>query len=183
MRIQILSLAAVAAVAACAPAASTTADPSAPRTQTFRADGIGGSLKVNNVTDASNTPLTVSAEDGYRMMPLVYDSLSIPKTWLDPKQFLISSQGFKIRARLGRTPLSKFIDCGQTQIGPNADTYDVFMTVTSRLIPNKEGGSSLTTTVDAASRPLTFNQDYQRCTSKGELEKRIAAVAQTFITK
>jgi len=180
MRIAILCL---VAAAACAPATATTADPSAPRVQTIRAENIGGSLKINTVTDASSTPLTIAAEDAYRVLPLVYDSLAIPKTWLEPKTFLISSQGFKVRARLGRTLLSKYIDCGgTTQIGPNADNYDVFMTITSRLIPNGTG-STLSTTVDAAARPLSFNQDYARCSSKGTLERRIAELAGSFLAK
>jgi hypothetical protein len=172
------------AVVACAPAQTTTADPSAPRVQTIRAEGMGGSLKVSSVTDPRVTPLGRPADDVYRLMPLVYDSLSIPKTWLDPKQFLISSQGFKIRARLGRTPLSKYIDCASTQIGPNADSYDVFMTVTSKLIPNPNGTeSTLNTTVEAAARPLSFNQDYTRCTSTGGLEKKVADLVKNLLTQ
>jgi hypothetical protein len=179
MRFAILSVAALAA-AACAPAGTTTADPSAPRPTTIRAEGMSGSLRVDPITDASSSPMQTGAEETYRYLPLVYDSLSIPKTWLDPKQYLISSQGFKARARLGRTPLSRFIECGTTQIGPNADSYDVYMTVTSRLIPNG-ATSTLTTTVEAAARPLSFNQEYRRCTSKGELEKRITAAVKAMM--
>jgi hypothetical protein len=180
MRIAILSL---AAVTACASAAST-ADPSAPRVQVIQADGIGGSLKVvGGVTDASATPLNVGAEEAFQVMPLVYDSLSIPKTWLEPKQFMISSQGFKIRSRMGKTALSRYIDCGSTQIGNNADSYDVFMTVTSKLVPNGKDAATLSTTVEASAKPLSFNQEYGHCSSRGELERRIAEVAKEFLKK
>lgn len=180
MRIAILSL---VALAACTSAAST-ADPSAPSVQTIRAEGMAGSLKITGaVTDASATPLNVSADDAFQVMPLVYDSLSIPKTWLEPKQFMISSQGFKVRARLGKTSLSRFINCGQTQIGNNADSYDVFMTVTSKLVPNGTDAATLSTTVEASAKPLSFNQEYAPCSSRGELEHRIGELAKEFLKK
>ncbi|HEX7938790.1 MAG TPA: hypothetical protein VF483_07330 [Gemmatimonadaceae bacterium] len=180
MRIAIVSL---VLVSACASAASS-ADPSAPRVQVIQADGVAGSLKiVGAVTDASSTPLNVGAEEAFQVMPLVYDSLSIPKTWLEPKQFMISSQGFKIRARMGKTVLSRYIDCGSTQIGNNADSYDVFMTVTSKLVPNGKDASTLSTTVEASAKPLSFNQEYANCSSRGELERRVADVAKEFLKK
>jgi hypothetical protein len=181
MRIAIFCLATVAVASACASTA-TTADPSAPHTQRVSIDGMAGSLRISAVTDASSLVLNASADNAYRVLPLVYDSLSIPKTWLDPKTFLISSQGFKIRTRLGKTSLSRFIDCGSTQIGANADSYDVYMTVTSKLAGSGET-STLSTTVEAAARPLSFNQDYTRCSSRGELERRIGALAKAFLTQ
>jgi hypothetical protein len=180
MRNAIICLAAL--VVACAPAQTTTADPSAPRVQEIRAEGLGGSLKIASYTDPATTPIGKGALDAFQLMPLVYDSLQIPKTWLDPKQFLVSSQGFKIRARLGRTPLSRFIDCGKTQIGPNADSYEVFMTVTSKLIPNGDV-STLNTTVEASARPVSFNQAYSRCSSTGTLEKRISDLLLSLLAK
>lgn len=177
MRIVIVCL---AAVGACTSAA-TTADPSAPSVQTIRSEGMG-SLRVVGTTDASSTAFNAAAEDAFQFLPLVYDSLAIPRTWIEPKQFLISSQGFKVRTRLGRTSLSRYIDCGSTQIGANADSYEVFMTVTSRLVPNGKDRSTLSSTVEASARPLSFNQDYSRCSSRGELERRIAQVAKGFVT-
>lgn len=177
----VLALASLSAIAACGVAGTTTADPQAPRTQTIHTD-LGGDLRMANVVDASSTPINAAPEDAYQLMPAVYDTLGIPKTWLEPKQFLISSQGFKARARLGKTPLSKFINCGSTQIGPNADTYDIFMTVTTKLLKT-ESGSNLSTTVEAAARPLSFNQPYSACSSRGELEARIGIMLKAMLAR
>jgi len=174
-------IAGLAIVTACTPHPATD-DTAAPRVQTVRAEGMKGSFRVSGVTDASTTALSTSPVDAFQFLPLAYDSLSIPRTWVEPKQFLVSSQGFKVRARLGKTPLSRYIDCGSTQIGANADSYDVFMTVTSRLTANG-AGSTLSTTVEAASRPLSFSQDYSRCSSRGELEKRIGAIVKAALQK
>ena len=165
------TLFAVVAIAACAstPSPDTTA---APRAQTIRAEGLG-SITVAPVTDASKAVLSSPIEDVWMQMPAVYDSLGIPKTLIDTKRYLISSQGFKIRQRLGRTPLSRFIDCGQTQIGQNADSYDVYLTVTSQLRTDPPR-TILSSTVEAMAKPLSFNQEYSRCSSRGLLESRIA---------
>ncbi|MEP7002231.1 MAG: hypothetical protein ABI969_17210, partial [bacterium] len=70
---------------------------------------------------------------------------------------------------------SRFIDCGTTQIGENADTYDVYLTVVSQLEENKTSGLAiLHTTFEAMARPIAFSREYARCSSRGELEKRIA---------
>ena len=132
-----------------------------------------GSLTISPVTDASNHSLTSSVDDAWLQLAHVYDSLAIPKVLIDPKTHTISNQGQKIRQRLGRTSLSRFIECGTTQIGPNADSYEVFLTVTTHLAA-EGAGSRLSTTVEAVARPLTFNQTYSRCSTKGVLETRIA---------
>jgi len=166
-----LSIVFLAALCACTSAATSGAP--TPRSQTIRAEGLG-SLTMNTVTDASTHALASSVDDVWLVLPGVYDSLAIPKVLIDNKAHTISNQGQKVRQRLGRTTLSRLIDCGgSTQIGANADSYEVFLTVTSH-VAAAGTGSTLSTTVEALARPLAFNQDYSRCTSRGQLELRIA---------
>ena len=87
------------------------------------------------------------------------------------------------RARLGKAPLSRYLDCGNTQIGPNADSYDVFLTVMTTVSPEGASGATLTTIVDAQSRPVTFNQAYSRCSSKGGIEIRIADLVKARLAR
>ena len=165
------SLVILVAVCACT-SGGTTPGTRTPRAETIRSEGLG-SLTITPVTDASSHLLTAAVDDAWIEMADVYDSLAIPKALIDPQTHTISNQGQKIRQRLGRTPLSRFIDCGNTQIGPNADSYEVFLTVTTQLTAAGTG-SKLSTTVEAVARPLAFNQTYSRCASKGVLETRIA---------
>jgi len=165
----------------CACASATPSSGAPERAQTLR--GVSGrDLTMVPVTDASSHALTSSVDDVWLVLPGVYDSLALPKALIDNKTHTISNQGQKIRQRLGRTSLSRFIECGTTQIGSNADSYEVFLTVTSR-VSAAGTGSTLSTTVEALARPLSFNQDYSRCTSKGLLETRIAEAVKAQLPK
>lgn len=111
----------------------------------------------------------------WKIMPAVFDSLSVPVTRIDATQKIIGNEGFKIRQRLGKLALSRYIDCGQAQIGPNADSYEVYMVVLVQVKPaaTNAANSSVITTFQSQARPLTFSQGYSQCSSKGTLEARV----------
>ena len=104
-------------------------------------------------------------------------------TTLDSKAHHFGNEGMKIRQRLGSVQLSKYIDCGQAQIGPSADSYDVFLTVMTTLQPVNAGETEVATMVEAAARPISFGQEYSRCTSKGTIENAIAAMLAAKVAK
>jgi hypothetical protein len=107
-------------------------------------------------------------------LPTAYDSVGIAITVVDGKQHLAGNQGFKIQGRLGNVPLSKYINCGTTTFGKSADSYDVYLSVLTRLRATDSLTTDIITTVDAASRPMSLSQPYTKCESRGELESRIA---------
>ena len=119
----------------------------------------------------------------WRALGVAYDSVGIKLGVLDPKQHLMGNQGMALRQRLGKTILSKYIECGSSQIGPSADNYEVVMSVISYLHPNEAGETEIVTRVTAHARPPTFGQEYLRCTSKGELEKRLVAFVNATLTR
>jgi hypothetical protein len=80
----------------------------------------------------------------------------------------------KAHKQLGSTPLSKFIDCGNTQGFPSADTYEVQLLVRTQLEGQADGTTVVATMVEAVGRPMMVAGEYTRCSSKGALEDRIA---------
>jgi hypothetical protein len=152
---------------------TTTGSPAAPQTVRVGQMGSGGSTTMNVSTAAHVTTVAFPVEDVWRFLPTVWDSLGIPKALIDPKSHTLSNQGMKIRQRLGKVPLSRYIDCGTTQIGPNADSYEVYLTVTSQVVSASASEATISTVVDAAARPLNFSQEYSRCTTRGLLESRV----------
>jgi hypothetical protein len=164
---------AVLASAACASGASTVG--STRPVSTSIAVGAGGSGDRLTVA-ASNGPnintLAVAPAALWKVLPGVFDSVSVPVARMDVATKTIGNEGFKIRQRLGKTPLSRYFDCGQTQIGPNADSYEMYVTVLLQVVPDGTG-SKLMTHVEASARPLTFSQGYSRCSSKGSLEAKL----------
>ena len=110
------------------------------------------------------------------MLPAAYDSIKVPLNTLDAKTHTIGNDGFKVRKELGATALSKYIECGTTQIGPNADSYDVVLTVVTQLQPGDAGATKVVTTFESSARPIAFSQEYSKCSSKGVLEARLMDV-------
>jgi hypothetical protein len=160
--------------------ASLSACASAPGAGSAGTGPILGQGSVGRSTDARSTVFTQSlaypVDQVWRALPAAYDSIKVPLNTLDAKTRTIGNDGFKIRQQLGRTPLSSYIDCGRTQIGPNADSYEVVLTVLTQVQPADNGTSKITTTFESSARPIAYSQEYSKCSSKGVLEAKIMDV-------
>lgn len=173
-----LSILILAAMAACASVGGP--ETGRPAAETVRLNGgTAGSLTISPSSSSAQHALAYSVDQVWRVLPPVFESMGIPIGVLDPAAHQAGNAGFKLRRQLGGTPLSRYFNCGQTQIGPNADSYDVYLTAMATLAPAPDGTTTMTTAMDAAARPVSFSQDYTRCTTTGELEARIM----TAITK
>ena len=164
--------------------ASTPSTQRAEAPQTVRGgDASLGNLRIapSSGTDVMQLPYTV--EQIWAVLPAAFDSVSVPVAIVDPDKHLYGNQGFKLRQRLGKTTLSRLFDCGETQIGPNADSYEVFLIVLAQVTPGSSGSSSLTTTVEASAKSIAMAQGYSKCTSKGVLESRLINLIQTQLHK
>lgn len=177
-----LFLLSLAALSACA--SSGTPEPGRPIAETVRLNGgSAGSLTINPSSSAASTSLSYSIDRVWRVLPQVFDSLGIPIGVLDPAAHQVGNAGYKLRRQLGGVPLSRYFNCGETQIGPNADSYDLYLTAMAQLSANADGTTTLSTSMETAARPLSFSQDYTRCTSKGEIEKRILETIKRLLDK
>ncbi len=138
---------------------------------------------------AANDPSAVhtlpySVEKVWGALPAVFDSIGIPVAMLEPAQRVIGNEAFKVRSRLKGAPLSRYIDCGtSTSIGPNADSYDVVVTMLAEVHPSNAGSASVKHTFSAVARPATFSQDYSQCSSKGTLESHFMAVLASVLSR
>lgn len=161
----------LASLSACASSSGTSSAGTGP---------ILGQGSVGRSTDARSTVFTQTlaypVDQVWRAMPAAFDSLKIPLNTLDAKTHTIGNDGFKIRQALGRTPLSSYIDCGRTQIGPNADSYEVVLTILTQVMPGDGGATKITTTFESSARPIAYSQEYSKCSSRGVLEAKIMDV-------
>jgi len=150
---------------------------SAPAPQTVRVGGGGGGAITMGMsaspTSSHATTLSAPMADVWRALPAAYESLNIPLSMIDSTTRLVGNSGFNARRRLGTIPLVRLIDCGTTQGGPSAETYDIRLSVTTQLTAG-DGGTTISTTVDAQGKPVAFAGEYIRCSSTGVLESRIA---------
>lgn len=168
---------AVLACLALAACASTPLSSAGPESQTVRGgSSVAGNLQVISNTSEVVADLPQSVDKVWNVLPAAFDSLGIPVASVDPTLHTIGNEGFKLRQRLGKTPLSRFLDCGQTQVGPNADSYEVFLVVMVHAQAGAAPGTTkMTTMVDASARSIAFSQAPNRCSTNGELEKRLIA--------
>jgi hypothetical protein len=71
--------------------------------------------------------------------------------------------------------MQHILDCGNSHGIPNAETYDILMSISSFLTPNPKGGLNLITRIDATGRSPNFaRENAVACHSSGTLEKDIA---------
>ncbi len=139
--------------------------------------GVGGSgdLRITGTDPSTVHTIAYGPEQVWRSLPAVFDSIGIPVANLDAPKRVMGNSAFKIRGRLKNVPLSRYIDCGtSTQIGPNADSYDVNINLLAEVKPGDGGTTQLITTFEAVARPANFAQTYSRCATKGVLESRFA---------
>ncbi len=177
-----LSFAAVAgllSIAAVVGCSSSSALESAPTPQTVRVTGGAnptGTITMGvtaTPTSVRSATLSASVTDAWHALPSAYESLSIPLSVVDSATRRLGNSSFNVRRRLGTVPLVRLIDCGSTQGGPSAESYDINMSVLSRLTAG-EGSTTISTTVEAMGKPVAFSGEYIRCSSTGVLESRIA---------
>lgn len=142
--------------------------------ETMRVEGHAGLTTVGMVHEASASGgvIPVSIDSAWMGLRRAYDSLGIPLAMIDPGDHVMGNQNVKIRRNLGNVPLSKYLNCGNTQGGPSADTYEISLALSTTLRKDA-GGTMLLTTVDAAGRPVTLSGDYVHCSSTTALEARI----------
>jgi len=175
------------AVAACSSSGTGASSSPTPASQTVRVSGASGvaDLRVGGGADMTGVhTLPYSLEQVWRALPFVFDSLGIPVAMMEPTRRVIGNEGFKVRQRLKGTPLSRFIDCGNsTQIGVNADNYDVVLILTAQVRAADPSSSSITTTFNAVAKPANFAQDYSQCNSKGVMESRFIDILQAKLQK
>jgi hypothetical protein len=179
--------AALLSVVAAAGCASSSSIERAPVPETVRVVGgaSSGAIAVgmnSSPAEVRSTALAASVADVWRVLPAAYEALGIPISVLDSTTRSVGNSGFNVRRRLGTVPLVRLIDCGTTQGGPSAESYDIRMTLTTRVRPD-DAGASIATTVEALGKPVAFSGEYVRCSSTGALESRIADAVRSRLAR
>jgi hypothetical protein len=166
---------------ACASSAGRAAAP-----QTVHVIGGSGSsmqLTITPTDGPSTSRLEFPMDRVWGALPVVYQTLEIPIEQVDQTTHVIGNPSLKLRRRLGNVLLSRYLNCGSTQGGPNTDTYEVHLSVLTQAATRGDDGATVTTLVEAAARPVSLSGEYIRCTSKGVLEARISELLRTQLSR
>ena len=170
----VLSAFAVAGLLGCASSSTPGISDGAAPPQSTRIVGVQSDMEMRTSPTGSRASVLVNAplSDVWQKLSTVYDSVGIPVTTSDPGQGVLGTENFKIRRKLKDAPLTRYLDCGNTQGGPSAETYEIIMIVKTYLQP-ATGGTMATTFLQASGRPVSFSGNYVNCASTGRLEARI----------
>ena len=159
-------------------AASTTGDFGGSSVQTAviqNAQGAARGLNMVSTTEVNSALINAPVEKAWVALQEVYTTLNIPVTDLNQQSRTIGNNAYRVRRRIGDVPTMRALDCGGDSGMPNAETYQLLLTVKSRIIPSDAGGSVVQTTLEGTGKnPTTAASSDVRCSSMGTLEKRIA---------
>jgi hypothetical protein len=140
--------------------------------ETVSIESPTASSNVTLRSDVSGTTVSFdeSAAKVWAAVPAAYRALGIPLQSVDDNGR--SAQGSVLAYRqFLRSPVSRFVDCGTTLVGPSADTYHVQIQIESSVDSLTPSTSRLHTRVDATG---AGSGTTVRCSTSGSVERLIA---------
>lgn len=147
------------------------------QTAVLRSEATGSAMGMNMVavTDVNKTLISSPPDQTFQALSAAYATLKIPITDINQQARTLGNVAFRVRRRIGDVPTMRAVDCGGDSGMPNAETYQLTLSIQSRVVPNDAGGSVIQTTVEGVGRnPTTSASSDVRCASIGGLEKRLA---------
>lgn len=165
----------------CATSSGAPADV-APERVTVVTAGLG-SMDVRSTADAAGSYWADAPVDQvWAVLPQIYEELGVPLAMHDAVRKRIGNSSFRAR-RIGGKRLSQYLRCGGSgpTATPNADRYQVTMSLTTRLSDASEGGTAISTVVGATARPRDVGGSVVNCASTGRLEEQISEMVKEAV--
>ncbi len=132
---------------------------------------IGGAV-ANQV--AVGVPVAAPAAEVWTALQAVYAELKVPEGTLETSSRTIGNQQFRVRRKFAGESMMKWVDCGSGSGGPNAETYDIQLSLISYVAAGGAKQSTLTTRVSGQGSDPAFGRSNSTvCNTQGELEKKI----------
>ncbi len=144
--------------------------------------GTESSYDIRLTTDSYETKATLdfSPDSVWRAVPLAYAAMSIPTEGMDAAHRLFVGNVTAHR-RFNSQPLSKYVDCGSSLTGPNADSYDVLLRMQTQVDSVAAGQAALRTRLEAAGSRAGATA--VRCITTGELERQLSIRVKLLLLK
>ncbi len=171
----LISMFALPALIGCS-SSSKTVETLPGATQTTRISGSQTApmaVRTNPTISRGTVMVDATPANTWKALTAAYDSLGIPLSNTGQGDGVLGNLGFKVRRKLKDAPLSRYLDCGTTQVAPNAESYEITLSIASQ-VQGVAGGTRVVTTVEASGRPIAFAGSQVSCVSTGRLEALIA---------
>lgn len=123
----------------------------------------------------ANLLVTAPIESVWTAYRAALEALEVPVTFSEKAAWQMGTTQTKLYRRMGKQPLSNYFRCGEGSIGPNADSYAVYVSLLAVLGAEPDGQVGVHTLIAAQAVDLAGGRnDAIDCTSTGRLELRVA---------
>ena len=139
---------------------------------TGAAEGANLDMTVHSTNFTSSDIVVASLDSAWAVLPDVWKSLGLTIDGISTREHRLQSGSMRIRRQLAGVSLSRFIECGRSTQGPNADVY--FIVLRFETVLSGSDGNVLARSAMAVTGEGTGNSgQVTRCSSSGELERRV----------
>lgn len=139
--------------------------------ETASVEGFGQEILRRDRLAETKT-IAVSTDLVWGVLGGVYEQIGIPVTAVDSETMTVGNLGYEAR-RIDGSRMNTYVDCGTNFGGPLANTYEVTLSVVTKLAKVDERHTEVSTTVDANAKPRTVAGYPVQCTTRQKLEELI----------
>lgn len=138
--------------------------------------GTGGEFHLQADLVTASLDVSADAQEAWTALLMVYEELKIPAREVDVTAKTVRNLRFVVSRRLGGERLSRFLDCGRSATGPNANSHRLELEIASRVVSVGPGQSRIDTELTGTGMNMEGTSNTRvLCTSSHQLEYRIAA--------
>lgn len=133
------------------------------------------SISLRTVEDiyVREDTLARGGEELLRHLAATYDEMGIPINTVNPEARLLGAEEVRLRGDLGGRPLSRYLRCGTSITGANADQYEVYLTVVTQVESLDDGRTAVYTHAKGFAVQGGRAGNDIRCATRGRLEREI----------
>lgn len=124
----------------------------------------------------SSDTLTVAPKAAWPALVQTYAAFGVPLQGADRSRYMIATQYFHAHSSFAGERLSRWLECGSTMTGDIATTYEITLRFGSLLDTSVVGRTIVRSAVTASAIATGTGTTPVQCSSRGALEKRIAAL-------
>lgn len=121
--------------------------------------------------------LALPASRAWKGLVQTYASFGVPLQGADGQHYMIATDPFHVHSNFAGERLSRWLDCGESITGDIATSYEVTLRFGTLIDTSDAGRSIFRTAVSATAIAPGSGTTPVECSSRGNLEKRIAALA------
>lgn len=169
----LMSVLVLALATSCASSGSSPDSGIAPPTERVVAADTHGAYRTTVPANAK-VHLPTSPSRVFNALKSVYEELGVPPAINDPATGRFGNTDFWKTRKLGTESISLYLNCGDSIMGPAADTYRIYFSLISQVQPDGNGETNLETSLVAQARNMEgTTSDRVACGTTGRLEEHI----------